>query len=72
LGWSQAPSASTATNQRGGMWTYENLMKLSPNDFERILADLWRAMGYPVTVAGGPDDRGADILATMERGADLT
>ena len=54
------------------MWTYEDLMKLSPDDFERILADLWRAMGYTVTVVGGPGDRGLDILATMEKGVRFT
>jgi len=54
------------------MWTYENLMKLNPDEFERILADLWRAMGYTVTVVGGPGNKDVDILATMGKGVRCT
>jgi hypothetical protein len=54
------------------MWTYEDLMKLTPDEFERVLADLWCAMGYTVTVVGGPGDKGIDILAVMERGVPFT
>jgi len=54
------------------MWTYEDLLKLTPEEFEHVLADLWRAMGYTVTVVGGPGDKGIDILAVKESGVPLT
>ncbi|MCX7844239.1 MAG: restriction endonuclease, partial [Candidatus Bipolaricaulota bacterium] len=54
------------------MWTYEDLARLSPDEFEQLVADLWRAMGFNVRLTGGPGDQGVDIIAEMERGVRLT
>lgn len=50
------------------MWRYEDLFLLSPEDFEKLIADLWRAMGFTVTQVGGPGDQGVDVIATLDRG----
>ncbi len=54
------------------MWTYEDLSRLTPDAFERLVADLWRAMGYTVQLTGGPGDEGVDLVAVMDRGVRFT
>lgn len=53
------------------MWEYGDLFKLTPREFEQLLADLWKAMGYKVTITGGSGDKGVDLIAVMERGVKL-
>ena len=44
--------------------TLQWLMGVAPGDFEKIVADLLRAMGYlDVTQRGGPFDGGVDVVA---------
>lgn len=50
------------------MWTQEKLLKLTPEQFEHLVADLWQAMGFSVQRTGGPGDEGVDIVAVMNRG----
>ena len=43
----------------------ELLYHQSPRDFELVVAEILRAMGYEVKHVGRPGDKGRDILATM-------
>lgn len=54
------------------MWTVEDLFRLTPEEFEGVVADLWRAMGYMVRLTAGPGDAGVDVVATMDRGVPAT
>lgn len=54
------------------MWTPDDLLRLTPEEFERVVADLWRAMGYAVRLTAGPGDAGVDVVATMDTGVPAT
>jgi restriction system protein len=54
--------------KRGTKWLSDRellneLRKLTPDEFERYIADLFCKLGYQTTVSGGPYDQGIDIIA---------
>ena len=48
------------------MGTPEDLLGLSPDDFEKLVANLYRRWGYGVRVTGRTRDGGIDLLATTQ------
>lgn len=44
----------------------ENLLLLSPREFEDIIAELFRALGYSVKQTSYSNDRGKDAVATKD------
>lgn len=42
------------------------LRGMSPSDFERYIADLFRKLGFRATQIGGPYDRGVDVIAEKD------
>jgi HJR/Mrr/RecB family endonuclease len=42
--------------------TLEELMALSPKEFEKLIATLFKAYGHQAQVLGGSADHGVDIL----------
>jgi len=39
------------------------LRQMTPDDFERYIADLFSKLGYQTSVRGGPYDQGVDVIA---------
>lgn len=57
-------SRKRKSRERFRRLTLERFMKMDPREFERVVADMLRAMGYKdVRVVGGSGDRAVDILA---------
>ena len=55
---------SAPNKKRGGEQTLDQLLRLSPGEFEKAVSELLEAHGYErVRVRGGSGDQGADILA---------
>lgn len=44
----------------------EELRRLSPNEFEAYIAELFTALGYKTQVVGGPHDGGVDVEAEKD------
>ena len=44
----------------------EDLLSLSPEDFERLIAELFTIYGYQAQVSGGNSDHGVDVVVTNE------
>lgn len=42
----------------------EDLLALSPEEFEALVAELFRAYGYQAQVSGGNSDHGVDVVIT--------
>ena len=40
---------------------HDTLLALSPSDFEKVVADVLRSMGYQAEVSGQPGDGGVDV-----------
>lgn len=62
-------NAARATDdaRKGLEKTVERLYELSPREFERYIAELFRALGYDrVTLGRGSGDLGVDILVDMD------
>jgi restriction endonuclease Mrr len=49
----------------------KKLRQLEGSQFEAYLEVLFTGMGYDVTVTGGPDDDGVDLIAELESGVGL-
>ncbi|MDD3734951.1 MAG: restriction endonuclease, partial [Candidatus Pacebacteria bacterium] len=54
--------------KRGAKWLSDRellneLRRLTPDEFERYIADLFSKLGYQTNVSGGPYDQGVDIIA---------
>lgn len=48
--------------------TLEELLALSPEDFEWLVADLFRSYGHQVEVSGGNGDHGVDVVVQTAQG----
>ncbi|MBG0788558.1 MAG: restriction endonuclease [Anaerolineaceae bacterium] len=48
--------------------TLEDLMALSPDDFEALIAKLFDAYGHQTVVMGGNGDHGVDVVVTTTEG----
>ena len=48
--------------------TREALLALSPEDFERLVAELFESYGHQAEVAGGTSDHGVDIIVQSIQG----
>jgi len=48
--------------------TLEDLMALSPDDFEALIAKLFEAYGHDTTVMGGNGDHGVDVVVSTTMG----
>ena len=48
--------------------TLEDLMALSPDDFEALIAKLFEAYGHRTEVMGGNGDHGVDVVVTTAEG----
>jgi HJR/Mrr/RecB family endonuclease len=48
--------------------TLEDLLALSPDDFEALIAKLFEAYGHETAVMGGNGDHGVDVLVQTEEG----
>lgn len=48
----------------GGIVSVEDLLRLSPTEFEDLVADLFRANGYEAQTTRATGDRGIDVKAT--------
>jgi len=46
----------------------DDLLALSPDDFERVVAALFRCYGHDVTVSGGTSDHGVDVIVQATNG----
>lgn len=46
----------------GAAIAWNDVVAASPEQFERIIADLFRQRGFRVSEVGGPDDGGVDLL----------
>ncbi len=46
----------------------EDMMSLSPQDFENLVAKLFRAYGHDVELVGGNSDHGVDIVVKNQQG----
>ncbi len=46
----------------------EALMALSPDDFERLVAELFASYGHQAQVAGGASDHGVDVIVQSAQG----
>jgi hypothetical protein len=46
----------------------ENLLNLSPNDFEEMVAELYRAMGHQAKRTGMSGDHGVDVVVNAKNG----
>ena len=46
----------------------EDLQALSPDDFEKVAAELFRSYGHHVTVSGGTSDHGVDVIVQATTG----
>jgi len=44
----------------------QKLRKMHPNEFEEYIADLFSKLGYRTETAGGPYDRGVDVVAEKD------
>ncbi|NEU57989.1 restriction endonuclease, partial [Halorussus sp. MSC15.2] len=42
------------------------LRQMDPHEFEKLVAELWRQLGYSATVRQRSRDRGIDVIATRE------
>lgn len=45
-------------------WTRDDLLDLTPDEFEHIVARAWREQGYETEVTAGSRDRGIDVVCT--------
>ena len=48
--------------------TLEGLLALSPEDFEKLVAELFEAYGHQAQVAGGSSDHGVDVIVESAQG----
>lgn len=48
--------------------TLEDLMALSPDDFEALIAELFEVYGHQAEVMGGNGDHGVDVLVATDEG----
>jgi len=48
--------------------TRESLLALSPEDFERLVAELFETYGHHTEVAGGTSDHGVDVIVQSAQG----
>jgi restriction system protein len=46
----------------------EDLLNLSPEDFEALIAGLFRAYGHQALVTGGSSDHGVDVIVHTDKG----
>jgi HJR/Mrr/RecB family endonuclease len=47
------------------------LLKLSPREFEELIAELWRRFGYEVELTARTKDGGRDVIAVRKAEADI-
>lgn len=47
-----------------GEWSRAEFEQLTPREFERLVGDLWAAMGYRTAVSDPGPDEGIDVVAT--------
>ena len=55
-------------NQLTGSRALEDLMSLSPEAFEQLVAELFEVYGHRAEVAGGSSDHGVDVLVYSDQG----
>jgi restriction system protein len=46
----------------------DDLLDLSPEEFEALISDLFKAYGYEAQVVGGSADHGVDVIVTTDQG----
>jgi hypothetical protein len=49
---------------RDQMWELHHPLKLTPMEFERLVANIWADNGFQTTVTQATADRGLDVIAT--------
>jgi len=46
----------------------DDLLELTPDDFEAFIADVFKAYGYEAQVVGGSADHGVDVIVITDQG----
>lgn len=52
----------------GRVATVQDLLELSPREFEEMVVDLYRAQGYSAKRTGSPGDHGVDVVVRASNG----
>lgn len=54
---------NTVAERAERQWALEDLLALSPSDFESLVANLWEKKGFQTRVTTQSNDRGVDVIA---------